>query len=83
MTACRAGGIATHSSGGHIPGGLRRYSMTSKVLAGVPYVGVHDNALGQPAEVAHPQQSPAKTMYGICFESSSCPFLHEVKQIYM
>lgn len=49
-------------------------SMTSKVLAGVPYVGVHDNALGQLAKVAHPQQSPAKTMYGNSLESSSCPF---------
>lgn len=57
--------------------------MTSKVLAGVPYVGVHDNALGQPAKVAHPQQSPAKTMYGISFESSSCPFFHVEKQINM
>lgn len=57
--------------------------MTSKVLAGVFYVGVHDNDLGQLAKVAHPQQSPAKTMYGIRFESSSCPFFHVENQIYM
>lgn len=74
--------MATYSFEGHIPGDWED-SMTSKVLAGVPYVGVHDNALGQLAEVAHPQQSPAKTMYGISFESSSCPFFHVEEQIYM
>lgn len=57
--------------------------MTSKVLAGVPYVGVCDNVLGQLAKFEHPQQSPGNTIYGISFESSSCSFFHVEKQIYM